>query len=251
MHTTPSIDLDAISPAQLEATWEQDLPQNPDLQMLTQVLQEKHLPNRANQPIPIYPGALDKSGAQLLYHLTRTLAPPITIETGFGFGISALAFLAAHRQNAPEPNAPTAQHIAIDPSFRQWTQEAGFLMIQRRESPNFHLLEHPALFALPQLLYQGLLDDLKLALIDGSHLFDHAMLDFCMLDRNLATGGILIFDDADAPAVQTLLNFIETNHQYHIKRLGRCALAQKVQHDQRPWDHFAAFDVCTHTTWPS
>jgi hypothetical protein len=105
-------------------------------------------------------------------------------------------------------------------------------------------------FALPRLAMTGRVTDLDFSLIDGSHLFDHALIDFFYLDRITAVGGMLAFDDASSPAVSTLLSFIETNRAYKIRRIGTStALCLKTGDDKRQWDHFRPFTVSPRRDW--
>jgi|GEM_PF-3354537 len=251
MASNPSgylIDIGTLHRNDFEALWEQERKQNPHLQHIEQIYQAGTLPSEKGEAISIFPGAIELQDAKILYTLARKMHPKITVETGFGYGMSAWTFLAAHAATGSD-----AHHIAIDPFYPHWTQSVGKLHLEKQSFSGFHLLEHNALVALPHLISEGLLQDLCLAFIDGSHLFEQAMVDFCMLDHMLVEGGILVLDDAHAPAIETLLNYIEANRQeYRIRRdFSPIAILQKRGPDERSWSHFVPFQSASSHQWPT
>ena len=67
--------------------------------------------------------------------------------------------------------------------------------------------------ALPRLETEG--TNIGLALIDGWHTFDYAMVDFFYVDRLLRVGGVVMLDDTAAyAAIRKLARYIATHRQY-------------------------------------
>ena len=67
-------------------------------------------------------------------------------------------------------------------------------------------------FALPDLMRR--LPPVDFAYIDGWHTFDHVLLDLFYLDKMLAVGGVVGFNDCKWPAVQKGLGFLKTHRRY-------------------------------------
>jgi hypothetical protein len=49
------------------------------------------------------------------------------------------------------------------------------------------------------------------AFIDGWHTFDFALVDFFFIDRISSVGGVVVFDDANWPAIRKVCRFVKTN----------------------------------------
>ncbi len=149
----------------------------------------------------VFPSGVSTEEAQLLYRLAREAGDGTTLETGLGFGISALAMLQAHADN----NA--GKHITIDPLQRSHVGLAGVTSIRRAGYAAFHKhFEEPSHSALPYLASAN--TRLKLAFIDGCHRFEHILLDMMYVDRMLDPGGYLAFHDARMPATRKVLSYL-------------------------------------------
>ena len=68
--------------------------------------------------------------------------------------------------------------------------------------------------ALPQLCSQK--EEFEFAFIDGSHLFDFTFVDFFFIDKLLAVGGHVAFDDLWMPAVRKVVSFVLKNKPYQL-----------------------------------
>ena len=146
------------------------------------------------------------SEARVLYAAVRKLRPEFSVEIGLAHGVSALAILAAMSANG------TGHHYVIDP-FQANYGHCGETMIQRAGYRDLHsLLERFPEEVLPSL------PDLKFAFIDSSHLFDLTLLEFVLIDKKLAVGGILALHDTWMPSIQAVLRFILANRAYEISR---------------------------------
>jgi len=78
--------------------------------------------------------------------------------------------------------------------------------LKRRGVDFFELIEEPSELALPRLLESEKKYDL--AFIDGWHTFDHSLVDFFYLNRLIKPGGVIVFDDANWPSVNKLVNYV-------------------------------------------
>jgi hypothetical protein len=100
----------------------------------------------------------------------------------------------------------------IDP-FQNNNSYCGEAMIQRAGYRELHsFLERFPEEVLPDL------PRLQFALIDSSHLFDHTILEFVLIDKKLDVGGILALHDTWTPSIQAVGRFILANRAYEICR---------------------------------
>ena len=149
----------------------------------------------------VFPSGVSEDEARLLYRLAREAGDGITLETGLGFGTSALAMLQAHAEN----NA--GKHLTIDPLQRSHVGQTGLAGICRAGYRPFHKhFEEPSHSALPFLASTN--TRLKLAFIDGCHRFEHVLLDFLYIDRMLEVGGHIAFHDARTQATRKVLAYL-------------------------------------------
>jgi predicted O-methyltransferase YrrM len=182
---------------------------------------------------------------RILWYLVNKLRPSTVVEVGFGFGSSAafmLAGLAPH----------DGKLISIDAS-RTWTGGNGEIYIDHLKLARYHtLIEGRSDIVLPDFIARKKIPaPLKLSFIDGSHLFEDALMDFVFLDRMAEIGGIIALDDASAPALRTVASYIAHNYPYKLHyATSRLLLCQKLDTlDKRQWCHFKPFQCSTRTDW--
>lgn len=230
---------------EVESFWRKECAQSEHVKQIDEVFRRGWLEGPEEKKVHFKPGGVHPETGWLLYYLVRHLRPKLTVETGFGMGLSAMCQVAAHTRNA------FGRHISIDPSFREWTYEAGLRMLEAQGDERFHLLEHGSQWILPQLHLEGVMNDLGLAFLDGCHLFEFAMLDFFYLEKALPIGGLLLVDDPEAPAVSTMLRFVESNRKIHVRSRTPfgCAILQKWGEDDRDWSHYLPFEASTDQHW--
>ena len=138
------------------------------------------------------------------------LSNPVTrsIEIGCAYGVSSLFICGALARTG------RGTHLIIDPyQSTQW-HGIGVRNLTRAGLSGFTLIEKPSEIALPELLQGGSVFDF--AFIDGWHTFDHVLVDFFYINRMLASGGILVFDDVDYPAVRRLVRYVSRYPSYRI-----------------------------------
>ena len=144
-----------------------------------------------------------------------------TIEIGMGTGISGLYICWGLAR------AGGGEHLAIDPfqTGQFWQGRGLALRDQAGCTDMFHWLDERDDDILPRLWKAGKKFDL--ALIDGDHRFEAALLDFYYLDKMLPIGGICAFDDTDWPSVWRVVEFALHHRSY------RWVAAVPI--DQGPW----------------
>jgi hypothetical protein len=182
----------------------------------------------------------------LIYFLANSLRPAVTVETGFGLGVSSLAFLASGAEYDHK------KHIAIDPYGLSGRGSIILNHISQLPNNRFLVLREPSEYALPRLVSNRDLVDCYVSLIDGSHLFEIVMADFTYLDRVTPRGGCIIFDDVKAPAIETVINFIRSNKRnYHVVQPDQntVVLIKLTAPDGRKWYHFRPFVVPDRADW--
>ena len=188
---------------------------------------------------------ISMSEVALLHFLLNTLKPRVTVETGFGLGVSALAFLASTSGYEHE------RHICIDPGGIP-SRGRTILNHISKTTQRFELIKDRSEYTLPRLITNGDLTDCSVSLIDGSHLFEIALADFMFLDRATRKAGCIVVDDAPYPAIEAIINFVAANRDnYRIVEFSdNCVvLVKSGQHDVRQWDHFRPFSVPRRSDW--
>ena len=144
-----------------------------------------------------------------------------TIEVGCANGMSALYICAGI------DGKPDATHTAIDPFQTSEFERRGCDNLRRAGISCFQLLEEPSEFALPAYLRGGASFDM--AFIDGLHTADQTLLDFYFVDRMIRPGGIVVFDDVNAAAVNKVVRYVSTYPDYRlIGTAGRRGLQRRI-----------------------
>lgn len=219
---------------------------NPVLNRLLSMMEDGFVADEDGHREPLTHIGIDIDSVGVVYFLTRTLKAAYTVETGFGMGTSAMSMLAA------KYDMPDHRHVSIDPFGL--SDGAGLVLhrhLESRYGDHFERVWEASELALPAMVKRGEDRPLMLAMIDGDHRFDGALVDFFYMDRLLSVDGRILIDDIAYPAVETLLNFIATNKpNYLIEEVGRFAVLRKREaDDQRRWDHFRAFAVPRRQDW--
>jgi hypothetical protein len=110
------------------------------------------------------------------------------------------------------------------------------------------LREQASEIALPELLNEGTL--LDMALIDGWHTFDHALVDFFYVNKMLRIGGVVILDDASYPSIEKLVDHILTYGSYCIFDLPKSPVPHVSARALLPVRRMAKFMGLQRTKWP-
>ena len=147
----------------------------------------------------------------LLDALARDLGVHRTAEVGLAHGASALVLCRALRDTGG------VRHTAVDPCQSslfdghgvQAVTEAGFGDLLR-------LLEEPSWSGLPRLVAEDGPGSHDLVFVDGSHLYDHVLLDVFYSDLLLRPGGVVVLDDLWMPSVRRVVSFVLRNRAYSV-----------------------------------
>jgi predicted O-methyltransferase YrrM len=202
-------------------------------ELLEQIYASGEVHDAAGEPIAAFPTAIPRAHALELARLVREEGARRTLETGMAYGLSTIAIASA---------APDGRHIAIDPGQHGDFQGVGMLNAQRAGvADRVELIEEPSELALPRLAADGV--ELDFALIDGMHLFDHALVDFFYADRMLRDGGVVVFHDTWMPAIREAAAFVLANRAYEKLHAGDGAMwaLRKTSGDERAWDFHREF----------
>jgi len=200
---------------------------------------------------------MDKREGDLLARVIDFVRPTTSLEVGFAYGVSTL-FICEALSRIGKP----ARHIVVDPY--QWSEWRGIGLrnIKRAGYEAFvELRQQESEISLPQLVEEKTI--LDLALIDGWHTFDHALVDFFYVNKMLRIGGVVVLDDSSMPSVGKLVDHILTYGCYRVfdipsgrglfaRRLAYFArlksskwpsavALQKISADHRSWDWYRPF----------
>jgi len=182
-----------------------------------------------------FPSGVPRAHAAQLASLVRERRLHRTLETGLGYGISALAICEVHEARGE------GSHIAIDPDQERY-RSIGLLNLRRAGLEHrVRVIESRSDEALPLLRAEGV--RLDFALIDGRHMLDMALLDFVYVDRMLDLGGIVVFHDTWMPAIAEAVAYVVANRAYQELDAVDHGLAvlRKLGEDDRPWDFHRDF----------
>jgi len=193
---------------------------------------------------------IDELSCSLLAHFVKRAHASRIIEVGFAYGASALAIASAAATCA------RIEHHIFDPYQQRAWQGIGIENMRRAGfGDRFTFHDELSEFGLPKLVEAGYQCDF--AFIDGNHTFDHVLLDFFYINRMLAVGGIVVFDDEWIPAIRKVTHYVEKYPAYqrldmppHLTIAGktivvgnhrRLAAFQKTAQDERNWDWYEEF----------
>lgn len=144
--------------------------------------------------------------------IIREIKPDISLEIGLATGVSAMFICETLKELG------NSRHIVIDPGqnnkteYDDWQGIGLYNLAQCKYDDIVTLLDEPSEISLPKLLKQNL--KVNFAFIDGWHTFDHALLDFFYINRMLAVGGVVVFDDAHFPSINKAINYISNYPAY-------------------------------------
>lgn len=167
----------------------------------------------------------------------RRLQPRLSIEIGLAYGFSTLFILDSMQEGR------YGQHIAIDPFQETLWHGIGLQAVKDAGlKGRFKWLEERSAYALSCM--ERARQRAQFVYIDGSHLFDSAIIDLSLSDQILDIGGIVLVDDLWMPAVQRAVAFVEKNMACYERIEVRSDILvgfRKVGWDERPWDHYVNF----------
>jgi FkbM family methyltransferase len=178
------------------------------------------------------------TGALILHLLAQRKPDELTLETGFGYGVSACFFALGRRPG------DDSLHYCFDP-YLDWTQGVGAALVNRLGlTHNIRIVEEPSWSGLPDLFRQSGRGCVGVALMDGCQLFDHAMAEFVAIENLLADDGVLLIRDPYLPHAQALVSFLRTNAGFDVMFWSdQLAIATRTPGAERPWFQYEPFEV--------
>ncbi len=175
-------------------------------QVLREIL-DTQVVSDGNISVPLHDN-MSEEDCELITEAIKTVKPQVSLEVGFGCGISTLFAC-----DALAANGARCRHIVIDPNQKTIFRNIGLQNIQRAGYAHIiELHETPSELALPKLLAEG--TKIQTAVIDGWHTFDHTLVDFFYINKMLEVGGVVILDDANWPSILPVTQHIRTYPAY-------------------------------------
>lgn len=169
---------------------------------------------------------MDEREGDLISKVVESVRPTTSLEVGFAYGVSTL-FVCEALAKIGKP----AKHVVVDPfQFSEW-RGIGLRNVKTAGYEKFlELREERSEIALPQLLRENTV--LDVAVIDGWHTFDHALVDFFYVNRMLRVGGVVVLDDSSMPSVGKLVDHVLTYGCYRVFGIprGHGLLARRLAH---------------------
>jgi hypothetical protein len=191
---------------------------------------------------------LDIGQAALLAHLAKECTTTVSVEVGFGMGSSTCIIMGTRRLGSTP-----FSHVVFDP----WGLQDGRgnivqSYLQERFPKGFNRIMKKSEIGLAGLLDRLGPGTVGLLFIDGGHRFENVMTDFMLADQLCSMGGYVVLDDALFPAIETVVNFVQTNRpDYAVAHLAvpNCTVLKKIANDERDWDSFKPFEVPQREDW--
>lgn len=148
---------------------------------------------------------------KLIQDCIHSIKAEISVEVGLAFGTSAL-FICDSLVKTKK-----TKHYVIDP-YQMYENSYDGIGLNNLKKAGYesivNFIEKPSHLALTELESQKI--EIDFAFIDGWHTFDHALVDFFLVDKILKIGGIIIIDDTDWPAIKKVCSFITKNRAYNF-----------------------------------
>ncbi|GEM_PF-3743792 len=184
----------------------------------------------------------------LIAWLAAQCPTKLSIEVGFGMGITASIILAARLQMQQ-----TFEHQIFDPyGLSDGAGETSQSFLRKQCGEHFRRIETRSQFGMAEIASVNNPPRTGFILIDGDHRADAVFADFYMADALMAVGGYIVLDDAMYAPVATVVQFVRSNRSdYEVSHLEipNTAVLRKIAKDQRPWHHFRTFSIPKKNNW--
>jgi len=180
---------------------------------------------------------ISREQGEKLAEFHRSVQPELSIEIGLAYGFSTLYLLDSMQEGR------YGRHVAIDPAADDFWHGVGLAAITSCGlAERFEWIKETSFQALPQLARKK--ERAQFVYIDGCHLFDYALVDFCLSDVLVDVGGLILLDDLWMGAIKKVVKFIENNMTWYQRvetHVGNLACFRKVGKEARQWDDFHDF----------
>lgn len=185
-------------------------------------------------------------------HLSRACPTDLSIDIGFGMGMSVAMALAARADLGH-----SFRHIAFDPWGLGADGTDGDIVQQYLEAEfgdSFQRIWKPSQIGMAQLLDSEGYGCAGYVFIDGGHTFEQVMVDFSLADHLCCLGGHIVFDDANFPAIETVVEYVRANRSDYAvwhQATANTSILRKISYERPAWDSFEPFAVATRRNWTS
>lgn len=179
---------------------------------------------------------IDESSQKFLTKFIQDHSCVKILEIGMADGMSSISILKALGDKG--------SLTSIDPYQSTYWNNNGLKNIKKLNLQNNHIfIEKFDYVALPELLSKG--EKYDLIFVDGSHIFDHVILNNFYADLLLNVNGYLINDDMWMPAVKKAYSYIENNYknyEVYMKHERFTPILKKVKEKEYlGWDFHETF----------
>ena len=182
----------------------------------------------------------------LLAYLSSQCDSSLSIEIGFGLGITAGIMLSARRDAGR-----SFQHLIFDPYGLAGRENDIENYLRAEFGPLYQRQYERSQYGLSSIATLSNGPQCDLIFVDGDHHFEGVMSDFFVADKLLNLDGYIVFDDADYPVIETVVQFIQSNRLDYVlvEEVPNTALIKKIDQDHRAWNHFRPFPVAERRDW--
>jgi hypothetical protein len=190
----------------------------------------------------LYDTRIAPQALALIAHLNRNNPTRISIDVGFGMGSSAAMAMAARKDQGAD-----FIHYVFDPwGIGNGLGEVVERYLKSEFGESFHRVWKPSEIGLGQLLDERGPGCAGFIFIDGNHTFEQVITDFVLADGLCAVGGYILFDDAQYPAIETVIEYIRANRDdYEVWHLpvANTSVVRKMKAERPAWYTFQPFPV--------
>jgi len=181
---------------------------------------------------------IDKDSQEYLKEFIKKNNCKKILEIGMADGMSSIAILSALEE------IEGTSLTSIDPYQKTFWSSNGLKNIEKMNLQKKHIFnDNFDYIALPELVKNN--EKYDLIFVDGSHIYDHVILNNFYADILLKVNGYLVNDDYWMPAIKKAYSYIKNNYPHYeeIETHKRFApiLKKKKEKEYLGWDYFTPF----------
>jgi predicted O-methyltransferase YrrM len=179
-------------------------------EILDEIFKTKTVKDGINEIHKLHSNISEAQG-YFLQGILKEIKPKATLEIGLAYGISSLFLL----EILKEQGNKNKSHIIFDPFAELYWENIGLENIRRSGYENLIDFRYlPSDEGLIQLINEK--KRIQFAYVDSTKIFDILFLDFCLINKILDIGGIIVFDDCGFPGIKKLVRLISKMPFYKI-----------------------------------
>lgn len=227
------------APREMQAYLDAQSKADPRLGKLLELLAHGDWRDASGKVQQLQPAGVSNEIGALIHWLVRERGARSTLETGFGYGVSAAFFALA------APAGSGARHLCLDP-YLEWTGNFGTRLLEELGvAAGVQLERQESFLALAEMCRRKEPVRIDIALLDGSILLEEMMADFAMLERLMSANGVLLVRQPYLPQVRAFASFLASNTDFHVHEwsVDLWVAIRQTRDEERPWYHFEPFEV--------